>query len=274
MFGGSDDTAGSSSGDKLSINRSFARRYEAHKDKEDMQHLKRRGVGQRGEEEESEESTSESEDEEGRLLTDDVDLSILATIEKIRRKDPSIYDAGKSFAVDAVGAAAEEEAAGGGKKKKKKPLMYKDYLREQVMEAMDAGGDDATARILQDEDEEEEGGGAQRRRLAAEEPVSSYDAEQQALKQAFLTSVDKADGGDDEEEEEEGSDDDSDGGGLFKKREKTDAEKAADARDQATAAARAKISVPEQESLKRYFSEQLQDPDAREHQHLPRRVNF
>ena len=48
------------------------------------------------EEEEIDSESAESEDEDGEEMTPAVDVAILRTLARIRQKDPSIYDSGKS----------------------------------------------------------------------------------------------------------------------------------------------------------------------------------
>lgn len=48
------------------------------------------------EEEETDSESAESEDEDGEEMTPAVDVAILRTLARIRQKDPSIYDSGKS----------------------------------------------------------------------------------------------------------------------------------------------------------------------------------
>jgi len=48
------------------------------------------------EEEETDSESAESEDEDGEEMTPTVDIAILRTLARIRQKDPSIYDSGKS----------------------------------------------------------------------------------------------------------------------------------------------------------------------------------
>lgn len=49
------------------------------------------------EEEETDSESAESEDEDGEELTPAVDAAILRTLARIKQKDPSIYESGKSI---------------------------------------------------------------------------------------------------------------------------------------------------------------------------------
>ena len=93
------DSRKSDGGASFGINKEFAARFEHNKQREELQRLQEKH-GRRGEDEEDfddEESSSddETEDEDGEQITADVDAAILTTLAKIRRKDESIYQAGK-----------------------------------------------------------------------------------------------------------------------------------------------------------------------------------
>jgi hypothetical protein len=78
-------------------------------------------------------STSEDEDAEGELLTMKLDGKIQKTLEKIRRRDPAIYDPSVKFFEEGDNSpesASEEEAE---KPKKKKAKSVKMVLTEQMM---------------------------------------------------------------------------------------------------------------------------------------------
>lgn len=86
-------------GPDFSINKDFAARFQHNKQRAELHQLQEKyGVeGKGGEDEDDDESSSEdeTEDEEGEQVTADVDAAILTTLAKIRRKDESIYEAGK-----------------------------------------------------------------------------------------------------------------------------------------------------------------------------------
>ena len=52
---------------------------------------------------ESEESSTSSEDDEGELLTAEIDMQIQETIRALRNKDPKIYDKNHKFIQDVPG---------------------------------------------------------------------------------------------------------------------------------------------------------------------------
>ncbi|KAG6886320.1 hypothetical protein C0993_006730 [Termitomyces sp. T159_Od127] len=80
---------------QLTINEHYAKAFEYKKEREELQKLKDK-YGSDVDDSEVSESDSESdetEDEDGDELTPAVDAAILRTLARIKRKDPSIYDA-------------------------------------------------------------------------------------------------------------------------------------------------------------------------------------
>lgn len=76
----------------LQINKEYAKRFQHNKERAELHRLEE----QHGQEDDDDSSSDdESEDEEGDQMTADVDAAILSTLAKIRRKDESIYQAGK-----------------------------------------------------------------------------------------------------------------------------------------------------------------------------------
>jgi len=147
---------------KFKVNKKFAKEYETRKQKEELQNAKAQGF-----EDELSSSDEESEDEEGELLTPAVGVSILKTINAIRKKDDSIYDQNKSF----FNAEVIEAESKKGKTSKKK--HFKDVLREQIL----------------DQIEEEESGGSKITRQKESQSRLAYDEEQKELRSAFLDST-------------------------------------------------------------------------------------
>jgi protein KRI1 len=82
----------------FTINKEYAARFTHNKQRAELHQLQEK-FGDRGanDSDYDEESSSEdeTEDEEGEQVTADVDAAILTTLAKIRRKDESIYEAGK-----------------------------------------------------------------------------------------------------------------------------------------------------------------------------------
>ena len=181
----------STSSDKLTFNRKFASDYESKKRRQELSRASELGLLDEGDDSDS--SSSSESDSDAEMLTDDVDLKVLQTIQKIRSKDPSIYDPSKEFFSSPSSSAAEV------KRKGEKRMAYKDVVRTQALEdiAKEEGGKGG-----------EEGVEEERRRFA-------YDDEQEEIRRAFLDGVDG-----EEEDEEEGE-------GMLKMKEmtKTDEER-------------------------------------------------
>ena len=98
----------------LGINKDYAKRFENRKKKQELARLQQLY----GDAADSEDA--ESEDEDGELLTPDLDLQIFKTIDKIRAKDHDLYDPSKQWfentgtnqdRVDEVDEVYEAEAA-------------------------------------------------------------------------------------------------------------------------------------------------------------------
>ncbi|CAN0033085.1 unnamed protein product, partial [Discosporangium mesarthrocarpum] len=97
-----DSDGGSTSGTRekeegLRVNEKFARRFEKRKRAQELEAANRVGLSSDGEDSDSDESESETEDEDADLLTPALDLQIIKTINKIRGKDPDIYNIGKEW---------------------------------------------------------------------------------------------------------------------------------------------------------------------------------
>lgn len=87
-----EDAAEAPDEQQLSINQSYAERYQHNKRRVHLEQLQQKY----GEEEEgSDESDSEdvTEDEDGEQLTPQVDAAILRTLQRIREKGSDLYDA-------------------------------------------------------------------------------------------------------------------------------------------------------------------------------------
>lgn len=79
----------------FAINEEYAARFQHNKQRAELHQLQEKHGNGQDEEEEDSSSEDETEDEEGEQVTADVDAAILTTLAKIRRKDESIYEAGK-----------------------------------------------------------------------------------------------------------------------------------------------------------------------------------
>merc|ERR1711871_202067 len=80
---------------QLKISETFAKKYNAKKDKAELARANRILA-----EEDMGSESSESEDEDAELLTSRVDSKIFDTLTKIKSKDPSIYDGKHTFFQD------------------------------------------------------------------------------------------------------------------------------------------------------------------------------
>lgn len=199
----------------LKVNKKYAREFDQRKRREEL--LNARQAGEYLGSDDEDESSSEEEDEDGELMTPDMDLSILRTIKALKNKDDSIYDKNAKFFEEDD----DDDDSSEGKKKGKshKPMKYKDVVREQVLEQMDAeergegnGGDS-------DDD-----GNTSSRRHEDDGPASrfAYDDEQRELRAAFLKSTKD----DSDEDNSDDSDDDGDNWMVKKAVSKADADRA------------------------------------------------
>jgi protein KRI1 len=117
-------------------------------------------------------SSDETEDEDGFLLTEEVDARIADTINAIRTKDPRIYDKNYKFFPDPD----DEDAA--PRERKQKPVNLRDYHRQRLVNG-DMGASD-------DEDD----------------VPRTYEQEQQALKNSILSDINAKINSDASEEED------------------------------------------------------------------------
>ncbi len=162
-------------------------------------------------------SESETEDEDGEALTPALEVQILQTINSIRRKDPRIYKPEVAWfeggGKPGGGAEAAEAADDSGQVKKEKRKTYKDVVREQVLAAA-RDGEEAVLDDGADSDSDDGDGGGD-----GDEGTKPmvYDAEQEAIRKAFLTA---AVGEGDEGEEEEGHEKEKREEGLLRVRRK------------------------------------------------------
>jgi protein KRI1 len=158
---------------RVSVNKRYAKEYQSRKQREELRNAEQ-------EEGSDSSSTSESEDEDGEFLSPSVDVSILKTIHALRSKDASIYDPSSRFFPDAN--EDDDEESDSPKEKKPVPKRFKDVIREQIVEQMEA---EETA------DATEEAG-----REDNDNPLE-YNQEQKALRAAFLESTQENDDEDD-----------------------------------------------------------------------------
>lgn len=190
------ESDGESTDEGIRINQKFASAYEKKKRYEEL--TKYNNHDNNDDDNNSDSSSSESEDEDGVLLTDNLNLKILRTVNALRNKkdNPEIYDSNvKFFNEDDVNVDVLKSKPRKDTKKK----HYKDVVREQILKQME--GDDA------DEDDDEK-----KRRVendnvnkSASAQALEYDEEQRKLRADFRKqhndsdeSSDNDDGGDDD----------------------------------------------------------------------------
>ncbi|KAJ3066571.1 KRRI-Interacting protein 1 [Podochytrium sp. JEL0797] len=200
---------------EFKINKSFAAKYEHNKKREEITFLKDRfGEHYDRADEGSDSESDEEEDENGELLTKELDLQIMKTIGLIRSKKPEIYNPEKAFfSTEDVQKSQEswnqkqEEKKSQGKK-----VTLKDYHRQRLLEGGDLESDSNN-----DSDDE------------SSPPVTkTYLQEQEDIKNSFKQAF-AGDGDEDSDDEDDllTSVDVSDGtkkGGMFTVRQKSQAQ--------------------------------------------------
>ncbi|KAJ3562427.1 hypothetical protein NP233_g9583 [Leucocoprinus birnbaumii] len=113
---------------KLTINEHYAKAFQYRKEREELDKLKAELGSDISEsdldEGETDSESAESEDEDGEELTPAVDAAILRTLARIRQKDPSIYESGKSvFDEEQEKLASKASFSAPGKNKKKDSVV-------------------------------------------------------------------------------------------------------------------------------------------------------
>lgn len=125
---------------------------------------------------ESEEESDVTEDEDGEQLTPQVDAAILRTLQKIRSKDPEVYNSETRVFDQSRAAAGPEDAPQGQKRGKKVTLQ--DYQRQRLQDAM-AEADPAKAYADATSEPREAAQGEAQGELTRDE-------EQEAIRNEFL----------------------------------------------------------------------------------------
>ncbi|EFX05425.1 ribosome biogenesis protein kri1 [Grosmannia clavigera kw1407] len=165
----------------FTINEEYARRFEHNKKREEMHKLEEKygkGAAKFGaDDEEDDSSTDESEDEDGYLLTEDLDARMTEALQAIKNKDPRIYNAEtKFFDPSEIDQMAADAAKAGPSESKQKPMFLRDYHRERYLRG-DIGAED------RDEDED----------VAVVKAVpKTYQQEQDEVKQALIHEMNAA----------------------------------------------------------------------------------
>ncbi len=147
-----EDFEGESDNFSLSINSSFAKRYDESKRKQEIGHLEdkykanlqKKGLKQQDSGSESDYTDSESdeeEDDDGELLTPAVDAQILKTLSEIRSRSDKVYDPSTNFFDEAEISKMDQEwrkkhantASSKISKSSKPAVTIKDYQRERLL---------------------------------------------------------------------------------------------------------------------------------------------
>jgi len=250
-----DGAEGEEEEEKLRINSSYAARFENRKKKQEMAKLKQLYGG--------DDSDEESEDDEAELLTPALDLQILDTIAKIRNKRPEVYEPGKQWfeegeeGGDNKGSDEDDEGEEVEQVRAKPIMTYK----QQLLQTGGAASDEDEASQDGGDDEEDDGSGA-RRKVAK----FGYDEEQRQLRAAFLQTADdpadapsRACG-----REASGAAEAAGDPGLLVKKQRSQAEEAADATaysEWLRQQLQRKGSVDEGVTLRRYMVDENLDQD-------------
>lgn len=174
-----EDFEGESDNFSLSINSSFAKRYDESKRKQEIGHLEdkykanlqKKGLKQQDSGSESDYTDSESdeeEDDDGELLTPAVDAQILKTLSEIRSRSDKVYDPSTNFFDEAEISKMDQEwrkkhantASSKISKSSKPAVTIKDYQRERLLsgkglEAEDEYEEDAEPEPLSHVQEQE-----------------------------------------------------------------------------------------------------------------------
>ena len=192
------------------VNQKYAREFDQRKRREELLNARQAGENLGSDGDEDDDSSSEEEDEDGELMTPGMDLSILRTLKALKNKDETIYNKNaRFFPAEDDDNGSDDDDGEGKKRKKSKPMKYKDVVREQVLEQMDAeerGEGDKGGHS------DDEGGNAASRRHEDEDGPASrfaYDDEQRELRAAFLKSTNSDD--DDDDNDDNSGDDDGEG---------------------------------------------------------------
>eukprot|EP00468_Gymnochlora_sp_CCMP2014_P005730 CAMPEP_0167752216 /NCGR_PEP_ID=MMETSP0110_2-20121227/7011_1 /TAXON_ID=629695 /ORGANISM="Gymnochlora sp., Strain CCMP2014" /LENGTH=632 /DNA_ID=CAMNT_0007637799 /DNA_START=93 /DNA_END=1988 /DNA_ORIENTATION=+ len=124
--------------DFLKINESYAKNYNAMQkniEKTKEENKRARLIANLSDEGDS--SSSEEEDEDGMLLTPALDLAIHETLNKIKRKDPSIYEKDANFYKEEI---RETKTKKTKPSKTDKKISVKDYLVNQAVDIVKGDG--------------------------------------------------------------------------------------------------------------------------------------
>lgn len=156
--------------DNFVINQKYARRFEKTAREKDLARAQFL--------ESDSDSEDESEDDDGELLSADLELKILRTINSIRKKDPAVYSKDKVWFEESEtdSNSDKETEQQDNQESSRKKKKYKDVLRDHLLSS---GADDGNGETIQRED------------LAATRSKSrlAYDQEQESIRKQFLSSI-------------------------------------------------------------------------------------
>lgn len=177
LFASDEESKSRGDGDTLKINEEYKRKYDERKRKEALMRakelLKNNSKGEEGVDSSSSDYSSsdeEDEDSEAELLDFKTQSKILETLEKIKKRDPSIYDKSHVIFSESESESDRSERTSSATK----PMTFRDYERKMLLESQDWG---------------EEEGEKKRQESVAKSGLTKrigYDREQDELKRAFL----------------------------------------------------------------------------------------
>merc|ERR1712137_33759 len=133
----------------IKINKRFAIAFDEKKKREEYRQASRLLK----DEEEEEESESETEDSEGAMITPAVEKTFMELLPMIHARKKEIYDKDKKFFPD-YEKLVEEAKEKHAEKKTDKPFKLKDYVRQSILEKMEAEKDASE----EDDNSDNEGG--------------------------------------------------------------------------------------------------------------------
>merc|ERR1712137_1494963 len=142
----------------IKINKRFAIAFDEKKKREEYRQASRLLK----DEEEEEESESETEDSEGAMITPAVEKTFMELLPMIHARKKEIYDKDKKFFPD-YEKLVEEAKEKHAEKKTDKPFKLKDYVRQSILEKMEAEKDASE----EEDNSDNEGGPAPHSELMA-----------------------------------------------------------------------------------------------------------
>ena len=176
--------------DTLSINQSYAERYQHNKRRVHLEQLKEKyGNGPVEEDDDDDDSDSEdvTEDEDGEQLTPQMDAAILRTLQRIRAKDSDLYDANNRVFDSEQAALAHHAFPTAQRDSSGKKVTLRDYQRSRIEEAIKTSSDPAKA--IAD--------ATTYRPETNDTALPTHDAEQEAIRSEFLNAAQDSDEEDD-----------------------------------------------------------------------------